>query len=134
MSWQVSSDDRNGGHQTIHDGVGRHLTVSHEPLYGTEPRKTGSHQVYINNGSGDRHLFMYPSSKHGDKKAYIHIGQKVGGGSHYVDPPSEHLRALIESHGTNHAWMPLLDALAEEYPEHMNGPVERHVQQRASIS
>jgi len=49
-----------------------------------------------------------------------------------VAPPSETLRALVANHGETDAWAPLLDRLAEEYPEHFNSLVDAHTAARAA--
>lgn len=51
--------------------------------------------------------------------------------SEEVTPPSDHLISLINSHYKNRAWMPLLDALAEEYPEHFESAVAEHTRARS---
>ena len=43
-----------------------------------------------------------------------------------VPPASPELRAMIAAHHDNHAWMPLLDKLAEEYPDHFAAHVDAH--------
>ena len=131
MSWEVEKYDTSPGHLTIHrqGEDGPTLDVQHIP----DPRTLGyteptTHQVSI---TADPHFthhsahMSWPTRKHGTEKAYLGHGQ-------YGPPPSEGLRAMIESHGEHPAWMPLLDRLAEEYPEHFTIPVEQHTAARAS--
>jgi len=130
MSWEVEKYDTAPGHLTIHrqgDGDGPTLDVQHIP----DPKTLGyseptTHQVGITAGPDfpqhSAHM-SWPTRQHGEHRAYLGRGK-------YGPPPSPELRTLIETHGANPAWMPLLDKLAEEYPDHFNGPVEEHTRQR----
>lgn len=43
-----------------------------------------------------------------------------------VTPASPDLRQMIANHHKDHAWMPLVDKLAEEYPEHFQEATDHH--------
>lgn len=123
MSWGVSSYPHMGGFELWHtkDGarLGRRagIHVAHTPNSARLGQPTHTVRVH------DK-LFMYPSGKTGEDGAYLGDGK-------YGARPSPELLKLIEAHGKDHAWMPLLDKLAEEYPEHFEGPVAEHTRARA---
>lgn len=128
MSWEVQTGHDANGHVTLHHrggSVALHVEHISDPV-GQGFSEPITHHVRLSAAPHEA-LMTWPTRKHGAEQAYL-------GRGHYGPPPSERLRALIESHGKDHAWMPLLDALAEEYPEHFERPVAEHTRQRASIS
>lgn len=136
MSWSVETTedgpegDGGEGHVTTHTHPkrrGHELSVEHNPSPLYTP---ATHSVTISYGKGfapRRGTLAWPSAEHGKEKAYLHAEHT---GPKYVAPPSERLRALIEAHGEDHAWMPLLDAVAEEYPD-LEPAVAAHTAARA---
>ena len=138
MSWTIASEPeylfpeevaRPGeqeqvGHSTAHYADPRqlpNLTVAHLP------HSQVSHRVSIRDSR--HHLtFEYPSRADGHRKAFIYSYKPYHAGGTYVDPPSEELQMLIRSHHEQPgvSWMPLLDKLAEEYPERFGEPVTHH--------
>ena len=116
------------GITTLHTlGVPFHtLSVTHNP-----ETHIGTHSVRIG-VQGEAalqrlHNYRWPSADRGEEAAVYHDGKKL----HYLPPPSETLQSLIAGHHETHAWMPLLNKLAEEYPEHFEGPVAEHARARA---
>jgi len=122
MRWEVSSQGTDGAHRTYHYAPGHDLQVGHDT-----GAPSASHHVYLSSTRQSRDAGMwYPSGMHSDK-TLIRDDQ---GHTSYGPPPSEQLRALIESHHETHAWMPLLDKLAEEYPQ-LDAAVSAHTAARA---
>ncbi len=112
------------GHRTAHSSVPQHrpeLVVAHLP------HSQASHFVALRTPRHDLHI-EYPSRGYGASKAFIYSFKPYHAGGTYVDPPSEELQALIRSHHEQPSvsWMPLLDKLAEEYPERFGEPVTHH--------
>ena len=129
MSWTVTSTPTDGGgHETVHGlrEPDRHrpshtLSVAHYP----EPSRDTTHFVSMMDPTRNDRSLWWPTGKHGADRAYLGHGE-------YGPPPSEELRTLIETHGAHpDQWMPLLDKLAEEYPDHFNEAVSRHTAARA---
>ena len=120
------TDPSSGANTTLHT-VGKPfetLFVTHSPR-----GMVGTHSFRIGVDSGGTqllHNFRWPSGDRGEEAAVYHDGKRL----HYLAPPSPELRALIESHHDNHAWMPLLDRIAEEYPE-IEPAVQHHTAARA---
>ncbi len=129
MSFRVTSITNDAGvHETHHysPDTGHLLSVTHNPA--PEPgTRDVSHFVSINPYTSTKHspTLWYPSEMHGTEKSYLGNGQ-------YGSPPSAELQSLIAHHHLDHAWMPLLDKLAEEYPEHFEDAVRNHTVARAS--
>jgi len=123
MSWNVDTIRDEHGTVTSHSAPGgaalevEHVT-KHEP--GVEPF---THSVLLHNGNAPEGMLRWPTRQFGRDRAYLGNGE-------YGPPPSEQLRALIESHHNTHAWMPLLDKLAEEYPQ-LDAAVSAHTAARA---
>lgn len=65
-------------------------------------------------------------------------GADSGGGVALTHPPSEALQAMIRHYhkqdAGSAAWMPLLDMLAEEYPDHFADHVAEHTKARAGLT
>lgn len=122
MTFRTTSNPYgDAGSETVHESAGRDsLMVGHYPDR-TEGQTT--HFVRL---SGKREQGMWwPSQMHGAEKAFL-------GYTDYGPPPSPELQALIAAHHTNHAWAPLLDKLAEEYPEKFEDVVAHHTAARYS--
>jgi len=135
---RVTYDEPREERQTTHSqrlfsgGDDRHqLYVAHRPH-----RFVGSHYVMIRvphpvyHGHVQTTVFSYPSGAD-PKRAYVSTPDIPAGFFPLATVPSEKLLAPIEAHHTNGAWMPLLDRLAEEYPEVFERAVAAHTLARA---
>lgn len=96
------------------------LTVRHYP-------EIGRYEVSLRSGPYHRAITHTDDSPHATVSQFT----ESGSGNDRVSPPSERLKSLIASHHTNAAWMPLLDALAEEYPDHFESAVAEHTRARS---
>lgn len=131
--WQiVQRPGDNGGIETLHTN-GTHFLVVHPP----KSHSDITHGVAIGSSNDgepygslhrDRISFGYPS---GRRAGGVFIKETNKAGVH-DKPPSPELLSLIESHHENLAWMPLLDKLVEEYPEHFSDAVASHTAARNS--
>ncbi len=122
MSVEVAKDA--SGHTTTHTLSATHaLSVEHQR--DPHPSAPSTHAVILHNGDSVGSV-RWPTIQHGADHAWVFTGHS----GHYGPPPSERLRALIEAHGEDHAWMPLLDAVAEEYPD-LEPAVAAHTAARA---
>lgn len=117
-SRRVGGEDQRGWHA---------LSVDHDP-----GSRVTTHHVMLNR-IGDDGVLRQVTLTHHKKNADTTVASSDDTGvSHAaVAAPSPDLIALIESHHTNAAWMPLLDALAEEYPEHFESAVAEHTRARS---
>lgn len=142
MKWSVDTYEghpASGGYETWHRGdVQNHfgdpvhqLVVKYQPKgEHWSGKMTGTHTIRLDDATGTTR-FHFPSEQHPDQ-SHLLLGP---GKPHYLPPPSDMLRSMIEAHhrhaGDDGAWMQLLDKLVEEYP-HLTEAAERHTAARFS--
>lgn len=152
-SWQAKSTPLNGSHTTDHtpsDGQlhpsGR-LYVSHSPEgslnqvpFGQQmqppAKRARAHQTVALHASnvepGKPHHFQLDVDYTGKTRLETVTNGPDGQESqtHEVPPASRELRVMIANHHKTHAWMPLLDKIHEEYPEHTAHAIQAHTESR----
>lgn len=150
--WHADSRTYNGAQFTNHklrnDPFSGGISVRHEPVgslaqvpFGEQPKPPPAnapvHQSVSVHAPGVRsdqpHHFELAINPHG--QTWLTTVTKGHDGYldhqvHDVKPASPELRSLIANHHKTHAWMPLLDKIAEEYPEHTSAAIDAHTQSR----
>lgn len=133
--WQVETTDRKLGRERLKETRHEAKDTAHRLIVGVTTGH-GKHapwyQVALQDATDggsrwDRSIgFSYTR---GDQSAHLNVPGKPFA---YAAAPSPDLLSLIESHHENKAWMPLLDKLVEEYPEHFTDAVAAHTAARQS--
>lgn len=128
MSWRTDSMSYRhiGQYETAH-----HNDDSEHSLIVASHRHGANGVVVLRSPSGDgvqRHTLTFAAGRPTTFTYHNRLGADYPEETH---EPSERLKSLITSHHENKAWMPLLDALAEEYPEHFESAVAEHTRARS---
>lgn len=160
--WKAESSVSDDGkeHYTIHSlgSGGSHLMVGHYSnhwrgqlpfnlWHADGPRQRNvsgpsvpqvhpTQQVHLHDAggsAGDVHLHINPDGHTRIDRQVMQPDGRMAVRTHKVEPASQELRAMIANHHQNHAWMPLLDKIAEEYGDHVpqvNQAIDAHTASR----